>query len=52
MGEYLVEASKLRPIPESAFQALINSGVDDYIAKMEMQGAKRMKRFTLRRHFR
>lgn len=52
MGEYLVEATKLRPIPEAEFQSLISSGVDDYMAKMEMKGARPLKRFTLRRYFR
>lgn len=48
MGEYLIEATKLRPIPESGMQQLIIGGIDDYIAKMERQATTRPARRNLR----
>jgi len=52
LGEYLVEATKLNPIPESEFQSLINSGVDDYISRMERRAAPKPGMVSLRGYFR
>lgn len=42
IGEYTIEAAKLRPVPEAAMQAIIVSGVDDFIKKREMRHPTKM----------
>lgn len=48
LAEYLVEATKLRPIPEASLQQLIVGGVDDYMKRMDRTPPTRLKRFRLR----